>query len=459
MSISSTFNAGTKIAVEAADSAYAWKRGVAPSAGGYNTSPHSPHLGKMWWEGGLWHSLVTDGLPSIQDNQATIFPKGHAGDRRMDQQPPVQGRVWSEGDMSAPAMSDFLGVLLYAAMGAASTDAVPQASAGSLLVNEPINSNPKSLVLNNQPSDGGKILRFELTGGVTAGTISISGIDSYGNGASELISFGSAASVFCYSRTAWSSIAASGIALSGTSVGVLTIQAFKYWQHTFTTNSSAPTLSFERQNNPTAGEASANKAFIHTGMVLKSLTLDSDPEAVDGVVLAKASFEGEPAGTSAVTNTPSPSPLRVWPSWAMRIRRDNGTQWDVVTKFTWTTNTGNRNYRAAAGAQGPQGSFFGAQDFTGDITILVNNELEYQKWKAASQLRLHALWTTPWKLGTSNIQLSASIPAYLENVQVADADGAWSLTGNYRVVRDDNFPMSFQLLNGCPGTSLGTGVR
>jgi len=459
MAITSTFNQSIKISVEVNQAAApAWNRGVAPSAGAYATGL-AAHLGKQWAEGGMWHTLITDDLPSLQEQRAIIFPAGHAGDRRINQQRPVEGRTWSEGGISGPVIPDFLGPLLYAAMGGASTDMIPQASAPQLLrANEPLSADPKALVLNNQPESGGKILQFQLAGGIPAGTISISGIDSYGNGASEQISFGSAQSIIAYTRTAWSSIAASGISITGASTGVVSVSAIKHWLHTFTVNSSAPTLAFERMNNPTAGEASANLSFMHTGMVLTNMTLTADSEAVDGIFMVSADFEGEPTGSSAETTLHSPSPLRIWPAWGLRVRRDNGTQWDVVQNCDLTVSTGNRNYRAAAGAQGPQGSFFGATEYTGNITILLNNELEYNKWKQASEIQMHWLWSSPWDLGASNMQLSASVPAFLEDVSVTDSNGAWALTGNFRVVRNDNFPFSFQLLDGVSGRSLGTGV-
>src|SRR3990167_9898925 len=112
----------------------------------------------------------------------------------------------------------------------------------------------------------------------------------------------------------------------------------------------------------------------------------------------------------------------------------------------------NANYRAAAGVQGPQGSFFGATEYTGSIEILLTNEAEYKKWLNASEIQMHGLWDTPWKLaGSTNKQLSASIPAFLENVQVQDSDGKYILGGDFRVVRNDNFPFSFALTNGVPG--------
>ena len=436
MPVYSTFNLATKIATEV-DS---------------RTAPSGNRNGKLWSEGGRWFDVITDGLPSIQDNQAIIFPQGHGGDRRMNQQPPVVGRKWSEGDLSAPAVADFLGVLLYAAMGSASTVMVPSSSGATLLLNAEPLSSPKSLVLNNQPSDGGAILRFIINGIQGPGTISVCGIDAFGNGASELISLASAGAV--WSRTSWSSIAASGIAISGLSAGTVSLCGIRNYETTFTHASVAPTLAIERQGVPTTGEASANLNHMHVGMALRSLTLETNSEAVDGLFMVSSDFEGDPSGASTKTTLNGTSTLKIWPSWGLRIRRDNGTQWDVVQNFSLTITPANANYRAAAGVQGPQGTFFGGVEATGSIEILLTNEAEYRKWQNASELQLHALWDTPWKLaGSTNYQLSASLPTYIENVQVQDSDGKYVLGGDIRIVRNDNFPFAFALKNGTPGAA------
>lgn len=443
MAVTTTFNQALKIAVEI-------DRASAASG---------DKLGRSWWEGGRWFPVITDGLPSVQDNQAVIFPQGHAGDRRVNQQVPVVGRKWTEGDFAAPVVADFLGPLLYAAMGATSGNMTPTTTNASLLNNESLNSNPKSLVLVNQPSDSGAILRFDIKGdNKPAGTVSICGIDSYGNGASELISFASPGLV--YSRTSWSSIAASGIAISGVSAGSVTIYGIQKFTHTFTSASVGPTLSFERIGNPTAGDASGNKNFIDPAMALKELTLENDSEAVDGIFKVSATFEGDPTGTSTATSLTGPSVLKIWPSWTLAVTRDNGTTWNTVTNISLTVADDSGNYRSAAGVQGPQGTKHGSQQYSGNITVLLNNEVEYVKWRNASQIRAHMLWSTPWLLhGTSvGMQLSASVPMYFESPQVQDSNGVYSFSGAFRVVRDDNFPMSFQLTNGVPGAAMGTQV-
>jgi hypothetical protein len=154
-----TFNQGLKMAIEI-------DRATAPSGTGTT--------GSGWWLGGKWHDIVTDGLPDIQDRQAVIFPTGHAGKRQMNQQAPVQGRQWSDGTFSAPVVADFLGLLLYGALGTASTNEVPSTDA-SVLSQEPLNSDPKSLVMSNQPSDSGAVLRFEVIHNdeFDSGTISV----------------------------------------------------------------------------------------------------------------------------------------------------------------------------------------------------------------------------------------------------------------------------------------------
>lgn len=439
MAVISTFSLATKLAVET----------------DYTSAPSGLRNGRLWSEGGRWFDVITDGLPSMQDNQAVIFPEGHAGDRRMNQQSPVQGRAWSEGDLSAPVVADFLGVLLLGAMGAASTNMVPSSSTASLLVNEPLTSNRP--VLNNQPSDGGAILRFDIQGFDGTGvTIAISGIDAGGNGASEVITTAVQRGV-AYSRTSWSSIAASGMSITGASGGTFTVYGIRNFTHTFTTASQAPTMTMERQGVPTAGEASANLAHIHPGLVVRSLTLETNAEQTDGLFMVSADFEGAESGASTKTGLNGPSALKIWPSWGLRIRRDNGTQWDVVQNMSLQINTNNANYRAAAGTRSPQGVFFGPQEFTGSIEILLNNELEYRKWQSASEIQMHALWNSPWKMAGSTVySLSASIPAFLENIQTQESDSKWVLSGDFRVVRNDNFPCQFALTNGTPGRAYGT---
>src|SRR3990167_1472727 len=144
------FNQGQYIALET-------DRGSAPSG----ATALGGGAGAPWWNGGRRIQVITDGLPGLQDQQATIFPEGNAGVRHKNQQAPVIGRKWTEGDLSAPVVADMLGAFLYAAMGGLSSNMV-SAAAPSLLTSEPLNATPKSLVLANQPDTGGNVLRFEL---------------------------------------------------------------------------------------------------------------------------------------------------------------------------------------------------------------------------------------------------------------------------------------------------------
>jgi hypothetical protein len=439
MAITSTYNSGTKISLEV-------DRGSAPSG---------VRLGRLWSEGGRWFDVITTGLPTVQDTQAVIFPQGHAGDRRINQQPPVVGRQWSEGDFNAPVVADFMGVLLYAAMGSLSTNMVLSGgvpAGASLMDKQGLSALGQLLTLAKQPSDGGAILRLALEGIVGPGTVTIAGIDAYGNGASEVVTITGAGNM--YTRTSFSSIAGSGLSVAGLSGGNLTITGIRNFVHTFTQASVAPTLAMERIGHPTAGEASANKNFLNVGMVLKTMALAIDSEKVDGLTTVQATFEGDPSGASTKTLINAPSMLRIWPSWDLQVTRDQGTAWNVVENVTLTVNTGNTTYRAAAGLQNPQGAFFGATEYLGNITILLNNELEFAKWRAASEIQM--LWNmqTPWKLaGSTNYSLAASVPSYFNKLTEADTNGMYTLTGDYRVVRDDNFPFSFSLVNGTPGAA------
>ena len=442
-----TFNLGAKIAIET-------DRGSAPS-GVVN--------GRAWWEGGRWFSLVTDGIPNARDQQAVIFPAGHAGDRRINQQPPVVGRRWSEAEMSAPVVADYIGALLYAAMGAASTDMIPHTTT-SLLNNSIIETNPRSYSLTNQPEEGGAIFRMELKGGASNGDVSISGIDVYGNGASEIIHFGSGNTTI-YSRTSFSSIGANGVAVSGVTSGSITVTAIKRFVHTFTNASSSPHLSIEKMGDPQAGNAS--RAFIYVGQLLRELTIENNAGAEDGVMMMNFSTVGEPTGgiaaTSAQTTIHANSPLKIWPAWLMQIARAGAT-YNKVESFAITHSTNNRNVFAAANAQGPQQGLYGSVETTGTMTIIVDDEGEYNRWRGASEMQLHAMWGSGngqgWKLSSAiNYVLNASLPVYFETLELSESDDAMMVTGTFRVVRNDAYPYTWILHSGNPGKSLGgTGV-
>lgn len=409
-----------------------------------------------WWQGGRWHDVITDGNPDISDEQALIFPPGYAGKRSMNQQPPVVGRKWSEGDFTANVVGDNLGLFLHAIMGGLSTNAV-RSTASVLLTAESLNSASKSLVLVNQPSDGGAILRFDISGTSNGGTISISGIDAYGNGASEAISFASSGSI--YTRTSFSAIGASSIQIAnGNLNGSVTITGWKYFEHTFSASDANPTYSAERLGDATAGAAS--KAFMIPGLVLRELTMNTPADTPDGIFQIGTSWEGNPTAGSNSTTINDASALRIWPAWTLAVTRD-GSNWHKVTNQSIAVNGGNRNYRAAAGVQGPQGVFHGGREVTGSFDILVDDENEFNRWRGASKQSLVFTWNTDWKLTSSqDMALTASLTdAYLTSKSNGDNDGAQQLSCDVRTVAGADDIIKFKLINGCPPTAYGSPVN
>jgi hypothetical protein len=436
MAPSPTFRTGLKIATEAS-------RGTAP------TNSLNPH----WSQGGRWMDVITDGLPQVYDQQAVIFPPGHAGKRSMNQQPPVVGRKWTEGEFTANVVADVLGLFLHAAMGGLSSNGV-RSAASVLLTAEALNSASKSLVLVNQPSDSGAVLQILISGTSLGGTISLSGIDAYGNGASETITYTSAGSF--YTRTSFSSIAASNLHITSQNLnGSVTINGYKYWEHTFSASDQNPTYSIEKLGDPTAGAAS--RSFVYPAMVLRELTLNTPADTPDGIFQANTSWEGDPSGASTSTTINDASAMRIWPAWTLAISRD-GSSWYKVTNQSLTINSGNRNYRAAAGVQGPQGSFFGAREVTGSFDILVDNEVEFKQWQGSSRTALHLLWDTDWKLTSSqDMRLSASLTdCYLESNSTGENDGAYQLSMDFRTIAGSDDVFKAQLRAGTPHTAYGS---
>jgi hypothetical protein len=435
MAITSIFNTGLKIAVESSYS-------VAPAAGD-------------WYQGGRWVDIVTDGLPDLADRQAVIFPSGHAGRRAMNNRAPVVGRKWSDGTFNFPVTSDFLGTVLYGLMGSASANSVPSTTF-ALLADYGIGANTSKVVdFTAQPSDGGAVIRVYVAGTSVGGSITFQGIDAQGNGASETLSWTSGGSL--YTRTSFSSLGASGTTMFSNNTASVSLHGFKYFDYNFTlNNTSAPTLSIERYGDPTAGAAS--KSRMHTGMVIQNLTLNTPAAQTDGLVTGSVQLEGNPTATCTAGILAETSAVGVWPSWGLKITRDN-LNWFKVTDATLNVNTGARTYRSAAGVQNPQGVFHGGFEATAGMQLLVDDENEFLRWQGASKQAIRFLWTSPWRLTTADYQtMSASmLSAYTEgDVSPQEDEQAWALGVNMRAANNDSAGViSFSLKSNVPPTAYG----
>lgn len=427
-----SFNIGLKVARENTYS-------VAPNAstnGGY-------------WQGGRWIDVSANQLPSLQDQQATIFPSGHAGRRAMNNRVPVVGRKWSGGGFPFDFTADVVPLMLIGALGSVSSNMVPSTDYALLAASE-ITQGGQTMALTTQPSDGGAILFFHIENASANGVISLSGIDAAGNGASELITFSSAGSL--YSRTSFSSLG--NFSVSATQNGAsVTVYGIKYFEHTITANNtSSPSFSIEALGDPTAGAASI--ARLHTGMVVRSVTLNSPAEQRDGVFTGNVEFEGNPTATCTATSLNSVSPIKIWPAWGQAITK-NGNNWYKATNFSLTVTGGNRNYRAAAGAQNPQGAFYGGQEVTGSFEILVDTEEEYNEWRGASGITLVSTWTSPWLMNTGQYQqFIASMVAYLDDPSRGEAEQAITYSSDFRTVEDANLGIvKFYVINNIPSSA------
>lgn len=435
-----TFSTGLKVAIEESYS-------VAP-AGSNNAG---------YWQGGLWFDITTDGLPDMDDRQATIFPQGQAGKRAMNNRAPVVGRKWSDGSFNFEVTSDFFPVIAYAGMGSLSSNMVPSTQF-ELLADEPIAADTSnSLVLTEQPSDGGAILRFWVDTTSAGGWISVSGIDSHGNGASEVISFGSGGSF--WTRTSFSAIGASSIQVYSGNTANITVQGVKYYEHIVSVNeTSNPSMSIERHGDPTAGATSRSR--MYTGMVVQDFSLNTPAEARDGLVTGAVTLEGNPTATCLATSLNSVSAVDVWPSWTLSFTRE-GTAYDQVVNFSMDYTAGNRNYRSATGSQNPQGAVYLGQELTGSIDILLSDETEYNRWQGASSNNLVAKWNSPWKLTSTENQLiyASMTQLYFEDLSKNDADGLLQLTGDFRTINDaNNGLLKFLFRNTVPGIAYGNTV-
>lgn len=407
----------------------------------------------MWYQGGGWFPVTTDGLPSLYDNQAIIFPAGHAGRRSMNAQPPVPGRQWSAGDVNAFVTTEFIGQWLTGALGNASHNSVPSTTT-VLMAASGIEADSQLFALTTQPTDSGAILQLDLTGTAGSGRLTTAGVDAAGNAASETISW-DATPATLYTRTSFSSVTGITIDSVQTLGASLGVNGIRHFIHNINTATSCPTFSIERLNDPSAGAAS--KSFMHPGMVIQNVTIDTPAAVRDGVTTVSSTWEGDPTATCTEKTLSESSGVRIVPAWTLSLTRD-GAAYTRPTNHSLTINSGNRNYRSAAGVQAPQGTFFGAREVTFSTDLILDDETEFNRWRGASKQDLVLTWTTPWTLSTGNTQtMTASMTAaYLETAATADDDGMFSLSVEGRTIIDaTNDVLRFELKDGIPPEAYG----
>jgi hypothetical protein len=397
------------------------QRGEAPSG---NNS--------FWFQGGGWFSVVTDGLPTLYDQQALIFPVGYAGKRSMNQMPPIPGRKWSAGDVNAVATAEWLGQWLYGVMGSASHNTVPSTDA-VLMATSGIESDGQDFTLTTQPSDGGAVLQIpvDYTGVTTgSGRLTVKGTDAEGNAASETLSW-DAGSPVLYTRTSFSAVTTITVNSAENLGGSIAVNGIKEFRHTISPASVNPTFSVERIGDPSAGAAS--KSFMHTGMGIQTIGLDSPAATRDGIISVNSTWEGDPTATCTAKSIQEASAVRQWPAWILNISRDNAIYLNP-TNHSMEVNSGVRNYRSAAGVQYPQGTFFGGRELTQSIALLLDDESEFNRWRGASKQNLALVWTTPWILnGTNKVRMEASLTdTYIENVATGEDDDAFIYNADMR---------------------------
>lgn len=432
----STFNIGLQMAVEQT----------------YSVAPNSSTNG-FYFQGGKWIPISVTGMPDVWDRQATIFPEGRAGSRARYNRRPIVGRRWSDGDFAFDVSLDILPLIAYGALGSMSSNAVPSTNGASLLELEPVAAaTSKSIVLVNQPGDGGAILQIYVGGTSVGGWVSLSGIDPEGQGASEIINFSSAGSL--YTRTSFSAIGASSVRAWSDNAATISINGFQYFEHTVSVNNTSnPSFSIQRYGDPSAGATSRMRVI--PGLLVTELEINTPADARDGLVTASVSLEGNPTTACPSGSLTAVSPIRILPSWVLSVNRE-GSSFDSVQNLSFTITGGNRTYLTAAGVQNPQGAFYGSNMVEGSLQLLFNSENEYNKWVGASSNNLVFFWTTPYKLNSGNFeQMIASMNSlYYEDLQAQDSDDMQTLSADFRTINDaDTGIIKLYFKNRLPGSS------
>lgn len=170
-----------------------------------------------------------------------------------------------------------------------------------------------------------------------------------------------------------------------------------------------------------------------------------------------STWEGDPSNTCTEKTLSESSSVRIVPAWTLSLTRD-GVSYTRPTNMSMTINSGNRNYRSAAGVQNPQGTFFGPRELTFSTNLILDDETEFNRWRGASKQSLVFTWTSPWQLSSGHTQTTtASLSsAYIETATTEDDDDMFSMAVEGRTIIDaTDEVLHIQLKDGIPPEAYG----
>lgn len=364
-----------------------------------------------------WRDLaVIPGSVAITPTEAQIFMLNAAGKRAMNQQTPVPGAYDVTGSFEMPVLPELIYPIFRAVMGdVANVETVGTAALAATAF--------ASVATLDTQSDGTEMLKFVIASSTDATDAAINIIQNAIT--VETINIGTNAGSVdgdYYSKGAYDgSINAITFSVDGTvSAGMVTISGVDYVTNTFSMANTNPFMKLEEAGQP---KSASNSAF-YTGTAFKDVTLAFDRTAADGLLMGTSTFASKFPTMATPGTYGNDAALYYHPlgAWTASLTK-GGAAFDKVTNVSLVIDGGTVLFPVASGDQDPAGGSFADQQVSGTFTILPEDGTEWDAFVGQTVGDYHLVFTSPQNIvdttkWTITIEMTKLyLETYVENAQ------------------------------------------
>jgi len=336
---------------------------------------------------------VTRESDGLQPKTTIMYPSTAAGNRAMNSALPIAGAYPSElGSLEFAVYPELIDRIFRAVFGSVSR--TPTAGSAALAST----AFGSVATLDTQP-DGTEQLKFTIASSTAASSAAINIIQD--SVTVETITIGSNAGTVdgdYYSKGGYDGTTnAITFSVDGTVTdGMVVVSGIDKNTNVFTAGDTNPSLVIEQAARPEADLGSSYSEYF-PGLVIPTLQLAYDRSAPDSMLMATATIMGltpvrAAAGTYANDAAKYYRPIAGW-TGALTL---DSASWAEVVAANITIQPNTELYATSSGAQDPTGKIEGYFEVFGTLTILPEDETQWDAYRAQTVQDVELTFTTPF---------------------------------------------------------------
>jgi hypothetical protein len=176
--------------------------------------------------------------------------------------------------------------------------------------------------------------------------------------------------------------------------GLVTVSGIGYVTNTFTVGNSTPSLVIEQGGRPEAG--SGNSEY-HPGCVIPTLVLSYDRTALDSMLMCNATIQGlnPTTATAGTFSNHAAKFYQPFAGWTAAATID-GVAWAEIASMQLTIQPNTGLYAVSSGAQNPSGKLEGEVEVFGTITLLPDGATRWSDYRNSTVRNVEINLLTPF---------------------------------------------------------------